>query len=338
MAQINFSKDKKLILSMIQPTGTFTLGNYLGAVKNWGPLQEEFNCVYAVADLHSITVTQEPAALRKNSLQAYALLIACGMDPEKSILFFQSHNFNHPQLSWVLGCSTQFGELSRMTQFKDKSAKHADNINAGLFTYPVLMAADILAYNADLVPIGADQKQHLELARNIAQRFNQKYGDFFTLPEPFIPKMGAKVMSLQEPTKKMSKSDENPNACILILDDKDTIIRKFKRAVTDSETEVRYAEGKDGINNLMTIYSVVTGSSFEDIEKEFAGKGYGDFKLAVGEAVADHLEPVRTKFTQLMDDKAYLKQCYTEGAEKAQMISRRVISKVYHKVGFVDPN
>ncbi|MCR5541654.1 MAG: tryptophan--tRNA ligase [Ruminococcus sp.] len=336
MSELNFSKDKKLILSMIQPTGTFTLGNYLGAVKNWGPLQEEFNCIYAVADLHSITVTQEPAALRKNSLQAYALLIACGMDPEKSVLFFQSHNCNHPELSWVLGCSTQFGELSRMTQFKDKSAKHADNINAGLFTYPVLMAADILAYNADLVPIGADQKQHLELARNIAQRFNQRYGEFFNLPEPFIPKMGAKVMSLQDPTKKMSKSDENPNACIFILDDKDTIIRKFKRAVTDSETEVRFAEGKDGINNLMTIYSVVTGKTLDEVEKEFAGKGYGDFKLAVGEAVADHLAPVRNKFNDLMNDKAYLKECYTDGAQKAQLISRRVVSKVYRKVGFVD--
>lgn len=336
MSDINFSKDKKLILSMIQPTGTFTLGNYLGAVKNWGPLQEEYNCVYAVADLHSITVTQDPVKLRQNSLQAYALLQACGMNPEKSILFFQSHNKCHAELSWVLGCSTQFGELSRMTQFKDKSAKHADNINAGLFTYPVLMAADILAYNADLVPIGVDQKQHLELARNIAQRFNQRYGEFFTLPEPYIPKVGAKVMSLQEPTKKMSKSDENPNACILILDDKDTIIRKFKRAVTDSDTEVRYAEGKDGINNLMTIYSCVTGKTYDEIQSEFAGKGYGDFKLAVGETVADHLEPVRTKFAQLMSDKAYLKKCYTEGAEKAQKITQRTVSKVYHKVGFVD--
>lgn len=337
MSEINFSKDKKLILSMIQPTGTFTLGNYLGAVKNWGPLQEDYNCVYAVADLHSITVTQDPVKLRQNSLQAYALLIACGMNPEKSILFFQSHNKCHAELSWVLGCSTQFGELSRMTQFKDKSAKHADNINAGLFTYPVLMAADILAYNADLVPIGVDQKQHLELARNVAQRFNQRYGEFFTLPEPYIPKVGAKVMSLQEPTKKMSKSDENPNACILILDDKDTIIRKFKRAVTDSEAEVRYAEGKDGINNLMTIYSCVTGKNFDEIQSEFSGKGYGDFKLAVGETVADSLAPVRDEFNRLMADKAYLKKCYTEGAEKAMKISQRTVSKVYHKVGFVDP-
>ncbi|MBR1862468.1 MAG: tryptophan--tRNA ligase [Ruminococcus sp.] len=336
MATINFDKEKKLIFSAIQPTGTFTLGNYLGAVKNWGPLQEEYNCIYAVADLHSITVRQEPAKLRQNSMQAYALMQACGLDPEKSILFFQSHNHNHAELSWVLSCYTQFGELGRMTQFKDKSQKHADNINAGLFTYPVLMAADILAYNADLVPIGVDQKQHLELARNIAQRFNQVYGDFFTLPEPFIPRMGAKVMSLQDPTKKMSKSDENPNACILILDDKDTIIRKFKRAVTDSEAEVRYAQGKDGINNLMTIYSIVTGKSLEDVEKEFEGKGYGDFKLAVGEAVADHLAPVREKFDRLMADKAYMKKCYTEGAEKAMMITQRTLSKVYRKVGFTD--
>lgn len=330
------SDDKKLIFSGIQPTGTFTLGNYLGAVKNWAPLQEEYNCIYSIVDLHAITVKQDPVKLRQNSMQAYALLQACGLDPKKSILFFQSHNKCHAELSWVLSCTTQFGELTRMTQFKDKSAKHADNINAGLFTYPVLMAADILAYNADLVPIGIDQKQHLELARNIAQRFNQRYGDFFTLPEPFIPKTGAKVMSLQEPTKKMSKSDDNPNACILILDDKDTIIRKFKRAVTDSEAEVRYAEGKDGINNLMTIYSSVTGKTYEEIESEFAGKGYGDFKLAVGEAVADHLEPVRTEFNRLINDKAYLKECYIDGAQRAERITQKTLTKVYRKVGFVD--
>lgn len=328
--------DKKLIFSGIQPTGTFTLGNYLGAVKNWGPLQDEYNCVYSIVDLHAITVRQDPVKLRQNSMQAYALLQACGLDPKKSILFFQSHNKCHSELSWVLSCATQFGELTRMTQFKDKSAKHADNINAGLFTYPVLMAADILAYNADLVPIGIDQKQHLELARNIAQRFNQRYGDFFTLPEPFIPKTGAKVMSLQEPSKKMSKSDENPNACILILDDKDTIIRKFKRAVTDSDSEVRYAEGKDGINNLMTIYSAVTGKSFAETESEFSGKGYGDFKLAVGEAVADHLEPVRNEFARLINDKAYLRECYIDGAQRAERITQKTLTKVYRKVGFVD--
>ena len=329
-------EDKKLIFSAIQPTGTFTLGNYIGAVRNWSPLQEEYNCIYCVADMHAITVRQDPAKLRQNSLAAYALLMACGIDPEKSILFIQSHVPTHPMLSWVLGCSTQFGELSRMTQFKDKSQRHADDVNAGLFTYPVLMASDILAYNADFVPVGIDQKQHPELARNIAQRFNQRYGDFFTLPEPYIIDVGAKVMSLQDPTKKMSKSDENPNACILILDDKDTIIRKFKRAVTDSDAEVCYREGKDGINNLMSIYSCVTGKNFDEIESEFKGKGYGDFKVAVGEAVADNLAPVRTEFDRLISDKAYLKECYTAGAAKAQKYSQRIVSKVYHKVGFVD--
>lgn len=329
-------EDKKLIFSGIQPTGTFTLGNYIGAVRNWGPLQDEYNCIYCVVDMHAITVKQDPVKLRQNTMNSYALLMACGIDVEKSILFIQSHVKTHAELSWILGCNTQFGELSRMTQFKDKSQKHADDVNSGLFTYPVLMAADILAYNADLVPVGVDQKQHLELARNIAQRFNQRYGDFFTLPEPYIPKVGAKVMSLQDPTKKMSKSDENPNSVILILDDKDTIIRKFKRAVTDSEAEVCYRNGKDGINNLMTIYSSVTGKDFAAIESEFAGKGYGDFKLAVGEAVADHLEPVRTEFARLIADKAYLKKCYTEGAEKALRYSQRIVSKVYRKVGFVD--
>ena len=329
-------ENKKLIFSGIQPTGTFTLGNYIGAIRNWGPLQDEYNCIYCVVDMHAITVRQDPVKLRQSTMNSYALLMACGIDPEKSILFIQSHVKTHAELSWVLGCNTQFGELSRMTQFKDKSQRHPDDINSGLFTYPVLMAADILAYNADLVPVGVDQKQHLELARNIAQRFNQRYGDFFTMPEPYIPKVGAKVMSLQDPTKKMSKSDDNPNAVILILDDKDTIIRKFKRAVTDSEAEVCYRDGKDGINNLMTIYSSVTGKDFAAIESEFAGKGYGDFKLAVGEAVADHLEPVRTEFARISQDKAFLKKCYTEGAEKALRYSQRIVSKVYRKVGFVD--
>lgn len=328
--------NKKLIFSGIQPTGTFTLGNYIGAVRNWGPLQDEYNCIYCVVDMHAITVKQDPVKLRQNTMNSYALLMACGIDVEKSILFIQSHVRTHAELNWILGCNTQFGELSRMTQFKDKSQKHADDVNSGLFTYPVLMAADILAYNADLVPVGVDQKQHLELARNVAQRFNQRYGDFFTIPEPYIPEIGAKVMSLQDPTKKMSKSDENPNSVILILDDKDTIIRKFKRAVTDSESEVCYRDGKDGINNLITIYSSVTGKDFKSVESEFAGKGYGDFKLAVGEAVADHLEPVRTEFARLIADKAYLKKCYTEGAEKALKYSQRIVSKVYRKVGFVD--
>lgn len=326
---------KKLIFSGIQPTGTFTLGNYIGAIRNWGPLQDEYRCVYCVVDMHAITVRQDPVKLRQNSLQAYALLLACGIDLDKSILFIQSHVRTHAELSWILSCNTQFGELSRMTQFKDKSQRHPDDVNAGLFTYPVLMAADILAYNADLVPVGIDQKQHLELTRNIAQRFNQRYGEFFTLPEPYIPPVGAKIMSLQDPAKKMSKSDTNPNACILILDDKDTIIRKCKRAVTDSEAQVRYAEGKDGINNLLTIYSVVTGKSIAEAEAEFAGKGYGDFKLAVGEAVADHLKPIRDRFAELRPDKAQLESFYHAGADKALYVSQKTLSKVYKKIGFI---
>lgn len=330
------TQEKKIIFSGIQPTGTFTLGNYIGAVRNWSKLQDEYNCIYSIVDMHAITVRQDPAKLRQHTIEAYALIMACGVDPEKSIAFIQSHNKCHAEMNWVLSCSTQFGELSRMTQFKAKSEKHPDDINAGLFTYPVLMAGDILLYQTDLVPIGADQKQHLELARNVAQRFNQKYGELFKVPEPYIPEVGARVMSLQDPTKKMSKSDENQNSCIYILDDKDTIIKKFKKAVTDSEAKVRYAEGKDGINNLMAIYSVVTGKSYDDIEKEFDGKGYGDFKIAVGEAVADHLEPVRTRFAELMADKAYLKECYTRGAEQAVRISQKTMSKAYRKVGFVD--
>ena len=327
---------KKRIFSAIQPTGVFTLGNYIGAVRNWDKLQEEFDCIYAIADLHAITVAQEPAELRKNTMRAFALMLACGMDPKKSITFVQSQNPHHAELSWVLSCSTMFGELSRMTQFKDKSAKHADNINAGLFTYPVLMAADILAYNADLVPIGADQKQHLELARNIAQRFNQRFGETFTVPDGYFPKQGARLMSLQDPTRKMSKSDENANGCVYILDDKDTILRKFKRAVTDSETEVCFREGKGGINNLMTIYSAVTGKDMDEIAAEFAGKGYGDFKIAVGEAVADHLKPVQTEYEKLIADKAYLTQCMLEGSEQAYRITRKTLQKVYRRVGFID--
>ncbi|MDE6595954.1 MAG: tryptophan--tRNA ligase [Oscillospiraceae bacterium] len=325
-----------MIFCCIQPTGTFTLGNYIGAVSRWGKLQDEYNCIYSIVDMHAITVFQDPAQLRKRTLESYALLLACGIDPERSVAFIQSHAPTHPELNWILACSTQYGELTRMTQFKDKSAKHPDDINAGLFTYPVLMAADILAYNADLVPVGIDQKQHVELARNIAQRFNGKYGEFFTVPEPFISETGAKVMSLQEPTKKMSKSDENPNACILILDEPDVIIRKFKRAVTDSGSEVRYAEDKPGVSNLMTIYSCATGKDNAAIEREFEGKGYGDFKLAVGEAVADWLKPVRDEFARLMADKAYLKECYTNGAKAALSISGKIVSKAYHKVGFVD--
>lgn len=335
MSEQNTTQEKKLIFSGIQPTGTFTLGNYIGAIRNWAPLQEEYRCIYCVVDQHALTVKIEPAKLRQKTLEAYAQLLACGIDLDKSLLFIQSHVPTHAMLSWILNCSTQFGELSRMTQFKDKSQKHPDDINAGLFDYPVLMAADILAYNADLVPVGADQMQHLELARTIARRFNGRYGDTFTVPEGYVPPVGAKIMSLQEPTKKMSKSDVNPNAVILILDDKDTIIRKCKRAVTDSETEVAFREGKDGINNLLTIYSAVTGRSIADAVKEFEGQGYGTFKEAVGEAVADHLAPVRSEYARLIADKAYLKDCYTRCGAEAMRYSQRILNKVYRKVGFV---
>ena len=328
---------KKVIFSGIQPTGTFTLGNYIGALKNWVKLQDNYNCVYSVVNLHAITVRQDPAQLKKNTLSAYALLLAYGTDPEKSIVFIQSHVPAHAELAWVLDCHTQFGELSRMTQFKDKSARYADNINAGLFTYPSLMAADILLYQADLVPVGADQKQHLELTRNVANRFNNLYGNTFRIPEPYIPKaeQGARIMSLQDPTKKMSKSDPNPKAFISILDKPETIVKKFRSAVTDSETEVCYREGKDGINNLMGIYSVVTGKSMDEITREFAGKGYGDFKTAVGEAVAEELRPIQERYEQLMNQKDYLEQCYRLGAEKARSISARTLQKVYKKVGFL---
>ena len=325
---------KKVILSGIQPTGVFTLGNYLGAVRNWAQMQEDFHSAYMIADLHALTVRQEPADFRKRILSCYALLLACSVDPEKSIVFIQSHVPEHSQLAWILNCNTQFGELSRMTQFKDKAAQHADNINAGLFTYPALMAADILLYQADLVPVGVDQKQHLELTRDAASRFNGIYGSTFTIPDAYISKE-AKIMSLADPTKKMSKSDANPNACITILDEPGSIVKKFKRAVTDSDMEVCYKEGKDGINNLMTIYSAVTGLTLDQITADFAGKGYGDFKTAVGEAVAEHLRPVRERYNELMDNKDYLAECYRKGAEQAQRIARRTLEKVYKKVGLL---
>jgi len=326
---------KKVILSGIQPTGVFTLGNYMGAVRNWGPMQDEYNCAYMIADMHAITVRQDPQKLRAQTLQAYAQLLACGIDPKKSLVFIQSHVHTHAELSWILNCYTQFGELSRMTQFKAKSQAHADNVNAGLFTYPVLMAADILVYNADLVPVGADQRQHLELARDIATRFNGVYGNVLTIPEGYFPKQGARIQSLADPTAKMSKSDPNPNATVFILDDPAVIRNKFKRAVTDSDREVRYAEGKDGINNLMTIYSVATGQDYAAIEREFDGLGYGDFKSRVGEAVAEYLRPVREEFARLINDKAYLTECYRAGAEMALKITSRTVEKVYKKVGFV---
>ncbi|MDO4419490.1 MAG: tryptophan--tRNA ligase [Ruminococcus sp.] len=333
----NTTEKKKIVYSAIQPSGTITLGNYLGALKNWVVMQEEgtHNCIYTLADLHTITVRQEPAKMRKNVLDAYASILACGIDVEKSIFFIQSHVHQHAELAWILNCYTQFGELSRMTQFKDKSAKHADNINAGLFTYPCLMAADILLYQADLVPVGADQKQHIELARDIAGRFNSLYSPTFTVPEGFIPKNGARVMSLQDPTKKMSKSDENVNACVSLLDSPDVILKKFKRAVTDSEARVAYGEGKDGINNLMGIYSVVTGKTMEEIENEFAGKGYGDFKVAVGEAVIEELRPIRERYEKLIADKAYLEECYRKGAEIAERMAQRTLDKAMKKIGFI---
>ena len=326
---------KKKVLSCIQPSGMLTLGNYLGALKNWKNMQEEFDCTFAVADLHAITVRQEPAKLRQQIYSTAALLLALGINPEENTLFVQSHVAAHSQLSWILSCYTQFGELSRMTQFKEKSLRHADNVNAGLFTYPVLMAADILLYKPDLVPVGADQKQHLEIARDIATRFNGVYGDVFTIPEPYIAKTGARVMSLQDPTKKMSKSDENVNAWVAILDSRDDIMRKFKRAVTDSEARVCLGEEKHGINNLIGIYSAITGKSAEEITAEFEGKGYGDFKMAVGETVADELRPIKDKYETFISDKKQLEDIYKEGARKAEYTANRTLGKVMKKVGFV---
>ncbi|MCR4563459.1 MAG: tryptophan--tRNA ligase [Clostridiales bacterium] len=326
---------KQIVLSAIQPTGTPTLGNYLGALRNWKNMAADYDCLYAVADLHSITVRTEPALLRQRTTELYAILIALGLDPEKNTVFIQSQVPQHAQLSWILNCYTQFGEAARMTQFKDKSEKHADNINIGLFDYPVLMAADILLYQSNFVPIGADQKQHLELARDIAMRFNGIYGDVLTVPEPFIGKTGARVMSLQEPTKKMSKSDLNTKSFITILEDDNAIAKKIKSAVTDSEAKVRFAEGKDGVNNLMGIYSCCTGKTFDEIEKEFDGKGYGDFKAAVAQAVIEELRPLKEEYSRLINDKAYLNECMKQGAEKASYRAEKTLRKVMKKVGFL---
>lgn len=327
-------ENRKTALSLIQPTGTPTLGNYLGAFKNWIMMSKECDCLFGEADLHSITVRTAPADLRKRSLEMFAILIAMGLDPEKNIIFCQSHVPAHAQLGWILDCFTQFGEASRMTQFKDKSAKHADNINLGLFTYPTLMAADILLYNADYVPIGDDQKQHLELTRDIANRFNGLYGDFFKVPEPFIGKAGARVRSLQEPEKKMSKSDTNQKSFILVTESPDIIVKKIKSAVTDSEARVYYSAEKPGVSNLMEIYSACTGKSNEQIELEFEGKGYGDFKLAVAEAVVEELRPLQTEYAKLIKDKAYLEACAKSGAERASRIADRTVRKCMKKVGF----
>ncbi len=326
---------KKVVFSGVQPSGNLTIGNYLGAIKNFSAFSEEYHCFYCVVDMHAITVRQVPAELRRRTYETLALYIAAGLDPQKNTLFVQSHVPGHAELGWILNCYTMFGELSRMTQFKDKSAKHADNINAGLFTYPTLMAADILLYGTDLVPVGIDQKQHLELARDIAVRFNGAYSETFTVPEGYIPQAGMKIMSLSDPLYKMSKSDPNQNAVVYILDDKDTVLRKFRRAVTDSGSEVKMGEDKPGINNLMTIYRSFTGKTFPEIEAEFAGRGYGDFKTAVGEVCADALAPVREEYARLMADKAYLEDVMKNGAAEAAAAARRTLSKVKKKVGFV---
>ena len=330
---------KKRILSGIQPSGAVTLGNYVGAVRNWVELQksDEYECYFMLADLHTITVRQEAKVLRKNAIDLLALFLAAGIDPKKSPVFFQSHVPAHVQLSWVLSCNTYMGELSRMTQFKDKSRKHADNINAGLFTYPVLMAADILLYQADLVPVGEDQKQHLEITRDIAKRFNNAYSETFKIPEPYIPKVGARIMSLQDPTQKMSKSDPNENAYILLLDKPDAIVRKIKRAVTDSGSEVRRGEGKEGIENLMSIYGAVTGKTMEETEAEFEGKGYGVFKSAVADAVVAALEPIQKRYAELTANRDYLEDVYRSGAQIAERTAFKTIAKVYRKVGFIQP-
>ena len=328
---------KKRIFSGIQPSGELTLGSYLGAIKNWREMLEEYDCLYCIVDMHAITVRQDPALLRRRALTQLAQYIACGLDPEKCILFIQSHVHQHAELAWVLGCYTQFGELGRMTQFKQKSQQHADNITAGLFTYPVLMAADILLYQADAVPVGADQKQHVELCRDIAERFNGVYGDVFTLPEPFIPKMGARVMSLGDPSSKMSKSD--PDGCVFLLDKPEYIRRKFRRAVTDCDTEncVRFdPENKPGVSNLLTVYCAAAGKTLAEAEAEFAGQGYGAFKPAVADAVIAMTDPIRAETERLLRDKAYLQQVYAQGAEKAAALARRTLRKVYKKVGFIE--
>ncbi len=333
----NESTVKKVMLSGIQPSGDLHLGNYLGAVKNWAELPDQFDCYYFMADLHTLTVRQDPKELRRRSTAQLAQYIACGLDPARNTLFLQSHVHEHAELGWILNCYTMFGELSRMTQFKDKSAKNSDNINGGLFTYPSLMAADILLYQADFVPVGEDQKQHCELTRDIAIRFNNLYGDTFKVPEPYIPKVGARIMSLSNPGSKMSKSD--PQGCVFLLDRPEDVARKFKRAVTDSDTErcVRFDPvGKPGVSNLMNIYSSVTGRSYAEIEREFEGKGYGVFKPAVGEAVTETLRPIREEAERMIADKSYLQEVYTQGAQKASAVARRTLRKVYRKVGLVE--
>lgn len=328
--------EKKIILSGIQATGVLTLGNYLGSLNNWVEMQDKYDCYYMIADLHTLTIRKDPEELRRNTLALLALYVAAGLDPEKNTIFIQSHIPAHPALSWVLNCYTYMGELNRMTQFKDKAAKHADNINSGLFTYPVLMAADILAYNADLVPVGDDQKQHLEITRDIAERFNSIYGETFKLPEAYIGKVGARIMGLQDPTSKMSKSAVNELDKILLTDTPDEIRKKFKKAVTDSENKVRYdKEAKPGVSNLMSIYGIIKHKSMEEIEKEFDGKGYGDFKTAVAEAVIERLEPLQKRYNELLENPEKLKAIYEKGDKKAREITDKLLKEVYKKVGLV---
>ncbi len=330
-------KERKVLYSGMQATGKLTLGNYIGALKNWVNLNENYDCFFGVMDLHSLTVRQNPTEFRQNARRIYTQYVAAGLDPKKNCIYFQSHVSAHAELGWILDCFTYMGELNRMTQFKDKSAKHADNINAGLFTYPSLMAADILLYQADLVPIGNDQKQHLEICRDIAERMNNIYGDIFTIPEGYFPKQGARIMSLAEPEKKMSKSDENVNATIYLNDDRDAIIRKFKKAVTDSDAEVRYdRENKPGVSNLMEIYGVVTDQTMDQVAAEFEGKGYGDFKMAVGEAVADMLDPFHARYDELAKEKTFIDECIKENAEKASYFANKTLRKVHKKLGLVE--
>ncbi len=328
--------NKKVLFSGMQATGNLTLGNYLGALKNWVSLSDEYECFYSVVDMHSITIRQDPAELRKRARALLTLYIAAGLDPEKNCIYYQSHASGHAELAWILNCFTYMGELGRMTQFKDKSAKHSDNINAGLFTYPVLMAADILLYQADVVPVGIDQMQHLELTRDLAQRFNNLYGEVFTVPEAYIGKVGAKIMSLQDPSKKMSKSDENPNASIYLMDDPDTIMRKCKRAITDSEGQILYRDEQPGIRNLIDIYSASTGKTPDEVVKEFDGKGYGELKMAVGEAVVSVLKPLQDRVAELNKDKGYIDSVIRNNAEKANYYSTKTLRKVQRKVGFPD--
>lgn len=328
-------EEKKVLFSAIQPSGILTIGNYLGALKNFKKLQNGYNSIFSLADLHTLTVKQDPANLKKNTYELTALYLACGIDPETSILFAQSHVAAHTELTWILNCLSYPGELSRMTQFKDKSIAHKDDVNMGLMDYPVLMVSDILLYQTDLVPIGADQKQHLELTRDLAIRFNNRYGETFKVPEAYIGEKAARVMSLADPEKKMSKSDANLNAFISMDDDKDTIIRKFKRAVTDSDNKIMYAEDKPGISNLLTIYCAFTDKTTEEAEKEFDGKGYGDFKLKVGEAVAETVEPIRLEKNRLLQNKDYLDSVLKNGAERAERLAYKTLSKVYKKVGLV---